>query len=77
MSGILMRSRFFRKKELMMVNVSLQAPLWVWGIFACIIFVGVRAMKTRAVSVCRLCIVPAIFLVVGACIFLQETLNKF
>lgn len=54
----------------------LKTPLWVWGILGYLIFVGVRAMKTRVVPVMQLCIIPAIFLLMRSRIFFMGSASE-
>ena len=59
-----------------MFEAFLKAPVWVWGILAYLIFVGMRARQTRAVSVYQLCIVPAIFLLMRSAIFFAGNMDQ-
>ncbi len=54
----------------------LKTPLWVWGILGYLIFVGVRAMKTRVVPVMQLCVIPAIFLLMRSRIFFAGSASE-
>lgn len=40
-------------------------PIWVWPLLALLIFIGVLALKPRAISLPRLLILPAVFLVLS------------
>lgn len=46
-----------------------KTPVWVWGILAYLIFVGLLARKPRTISIYRLFIMPTIFLVMKFPIF--------
>jgi hypothetical protein len=40
-------------------------PVWVWVLLAVLVFFGVRALRTRTMTVWRLMIVPGVFIIWG------------
>jgi hypothetical protein len=48
------------------VEIVAHTPLWVWALFAFLVYRGVAGMRTREVSPFRVLIVPAVFFVWGA-----------
>jgi len=52
-------------------QILAHTPLWVWALFAFLVYRGVAAMGAREVSPYRVLIVPAVFLVWGASVFLK------
>jgi hypothetical protein len=46
-------------------NILNGTPLWVWGLFAFLIFLGLRAFRTSTTSLPRLAILPSVFFVWG------------
>ena len=46
-------------------NVLGGTPLWVWALFAFLVFLGLRAFRTSTTSLGRLAILPAVFFVWG------------
>jgi hypothetical protein len=51
---------------MLIVQIVTHTPLWVWALFAFLVYRGVAGMRTREVSPYRVLIVPAVFLVWGA-----------
>jgi len=51
---------------MMVFEILAHTPLWVWALFAFLVYRGAAAMRAREVSPYRVLIVPAIFLVWGA-----------
>jgi hypothetical protein len=47
-------------------QILAHTPLWVWALFAFLVYRGVAALSAREVSPYRVLIVPAVFLVWGA-----------
>lgn len=45
-----------------MFNAIAGAPLWVWGILAYLLFVGIKATRTRIVYIPKLFIIPTVFI---------------
>ena len=45
------------------VEIVAHTPLWVWALFAFLVYRGVAGMRTREVSPFRVLIVPAVFFV--------------
>lgn len=43
-------------------DIFLGTPYWVWGIFAYLVYVGIKATKPHAVPVLRMGIIPTIFI---------------
>ena len=52
-------------------QILAHTPLWVWALFAFLVYLGVAAMGAREVSPYRVLIVPAVFLVWGASSFFE------
>ena len=40
----------------------LEAPLWVWGIFIYLLFIGIRSTKKHVVSIPKLFVIPTILI---------------
>ena len=47
-------------------QVLVHTPVWVWALFAFVIYQGITALRPREVPIWRLLIVPAVFIVWGA-----------
>ena len=47
------------------LNVLSGTPLWVWALFAFLVFLGLRAFRTSTTSLPRLAILPGVFFVWG------------
>ena len=46
-------------------EIIARTPLWVWALFAFLLFIGVRALRPSTASFARLAILPLVFLVWG------------
>jgi hypothetical protein len=46
-------------------NILGNTPLWVWGLFAFLLFLGLRALRTSTTSFVRLAILPSVFFAWG------------
>lgn len=54
------------------MSVLTNTPIWVWGILAYIVFVGIQATKERIVSIPKLFIIPVILITIRYQVFLSE-----
>ena len=54
-------------------QILAHTPLWVWALFAFLVYRGVAAMRAREVSPYRVLIVPAVFFVWGASSLLEKS----
>jgi hypothetical protein len=54
-------------------QILAHTPLWVWALFAFLVYRGVAALRAREVSPYRVLIVPAVFLVWGASSLLERS----
>ena len=54
-------------------QILAHTPLWVWALFAFLVYRGVAAMGAREVSPYRVLIVPAVFFVWGASSLLEKS----
>lgn len=50
---------------MLLVEIIKHTPLWVWALFAYILYRGVRALETRELQPSRMLILPAVFLLWG------------
>ena len=48
-----------------LIEIVTHTPVWVWALLAYLIWAGIQAMQPRRVSVWRLMVVPAVFIVTG------------
>jgi hypothetical protein len=55
------------------LQILAHTPLWVWALFAFLVYRGVAAMGGREVSPYRVLIVPAVFFVWGASSLLERS----
>ena len=46
-------------------EMTARTPLWVWVLFAFLLFIGICALRTSTISFARLAILPIVFLVWG------------
>ncbi len=58
---------------MLVFDILAHTPLWVWALFAFLVYRGVAAMRTREVSPYRVLIVPAVFFVWGASSLLEKS----
>lgn len=61
----------------LLIKLVQGTPLWVWGIFAYLLFVGVRGTKKRVVWVPQLFIIPVILISLKYKFFLTGGINVF
>lgn len=52
-------------------------PIWVWGVFAYLIFVGIKASKQRVVYIPKLFIIPVILSALKYKIFLSASFSVY
>ncbi len=57
------------------VNTVLGTPWWVWIVFVYLLFIGIKALKQRAVYLPKLFIIPIIFSAIKYKIFLNANLQ--
>jgi hypothetical protein len=48
-----------------LIDILVHTPWWVYGVFAYVLYVGIKAMKLRSVRVFQLFIVPVIFTILS------------
>jgi hypothetical protein len=53
-------------------SIILDTPIWVWGILAYILYVGIQAFKERIVSIPKLLIMPMVLIAVRYKVFLSD-----
>ncbi len=47
------------------IETVARTPIWVWALFAFLLFIGIRALKPTTASFARLAILPVVFLAWG------------
>jgi hypothetical protein len=58
---------------MLVFDILAHTPLWVWALFAFLVYRGVAAMREREVSPYRVLIVPALFFVWGVSSLLERS----
>lgn len=57
----------------MLIHILSHTPLYVWAILAFLVYRGLAAMRDREMAVRKLCIIPAVMLILS----LQDIVAKF
>jgi uncharacterized protein DUF6622 len=56
-------------------QILIHTPLWVWPLFAYLVWLGIQAMRPRTTTIWRSLIVPAIFIIWGLSGLVSQSQN--